>query len=96
MQLLFHSLKLIVTIIFLHKCRSMELIMLKNTFQFICVAIAVTSSGNSLSQPLKLENVGTEHVYFSYHGKPLLSFGSMSDFVFYAAEDAFNYKKWAD
>ncbi len=48
------------------------------------------------SQPLQLENAGTEHVYFSYHGEALFSFGTMSDFIFYAAEDAFDYKKWAD
>jgi len=47
-------------------------------------------------QPLQLENAGTEHVYFSYHGKPLLSFGTMSDFMFYAADDAYDYRKWAD
>ena len=50
----------------------------------------------SFAQPLQLEKLGTEQVYFSYHGKPLLSFGGMSDFIFYAAEDAFDYKKWAD
>jgi hypothetical protein len=48
------------------------------------------------AQPLKLERAGTEQVYFSYHGKPLLSFGGMSDFIFYAAEDAYDYKHWAD
>ncbi len=48
------------------------------------------------AQGLMLEKAGTEHVYFSYHGKPLLSFGAMSDFLFYASEDAYDYKKWAD
>ncbi len=46
------------------------------------------------SQPLQLENEGTDSVYFSYQGKPLLSFGGMSDFIFYAAEDAFDYRLW--
>lgn len=45
---------------------------------------------------LKLVYPGTDSVYFSYNNKPLLSFGSMSDFIFYASEDAFDYKKWAD
>lgn len=45
---------------------------------------------------LKLVYPGTDSVYFSYKNKPLLSFGSMSDFIFYASEDAFDYKKWAD
>jgi len=53
--------------------------------------------GNPVAaQPLTVENPGTELAYFSYHGKPLLSFGTMSDFIFYAAEDAYDYKKWAD
>ncbi len=45
---------------------------------------------------LMLEKAGTEKVYFSYNGKPLLSFGGLSDFIFYAAEDAYDYKLWAD
>lgn len=63
-------------------------------FAFI-LALVLASLGVN-SQPLQLEKVGTPHVYFSYHGKPLLSFGGMSDFIFYASEDAFDYKKWAD
>ena len=50
----------------------------------------------SAGEGLKLEKVGTEKAYFTYNGKPLLSFGGLSDFVFYAAEDAYNYKLWAD
>jgi len=50
----------------------------------------------SASQGLKLEQTDTEQVYFSYNGKPLLSFGGLSDFIFYAAEDAYDYKLWAD
>ena len=46
------------------------------------------------AQPLRLEYEGTDSVYFSYRGKPLLSFGGMSDFIFYAADDAFDYKRW--
>ena len=53
-------------------------------------------AGDVQKSGLKLEEVGTDQVYFSYHGKPLLSFGGMSDFLFYAAEDAYDYKKWAD
>jgi len=45
---------------------------------------------------LRLEKVGTEKVYFVYDGKPLLSFGGLSDFIFYAAEDAYDYKLWTD
>jgi len=62
---------------------------------WIIIILILTIEGVK-SQPLQLENVDTEHVYFTYHGKPLLSFGTMSDFIFYAAEDAYDYKKWAD
>lgn len=48
------------------------------------------------AQGLQLENVGTDSAYFSYHGEPLLSFGAMSDFIFYVGEDAFDYREWAD
>lgn len=45
---------------------------------------------------LRLEKPGTKDVYFSYNGKPLLSFGGLSDFIFYANKDAYDYEKWAD
>ena len=35
-------------------------------------------------QGLRLEKEGTGLVYFSYEGEPLLSFGGLSDFVFWA------------
>ncbi len=45
---------------------------------------------------LELSETGTSKVYFSYQNKPLLSFGAFSDFIFYASEDAFDYKRWAN
>jgi len=48
------------------------------------------------AEGLKLEKTGTEQVYFTHHGKPLLSFGGLSDFIFYAAPDAYDYVQWAD
>ncbi|MHC4545200.1 MAG: hypothetical protein ACYS9C_12020 [Planctomycetota bacterium] len=45
---------------------------------------------------LRIERAGTAMAYFTHNGKPLLSFGGLSDFVFYAAEDAYDYKVWAD
>lgn len=54
------------------------------------------SVGAQAGEGLRLEKVGTEKVHFSYRGKPLLSFGGLSDFIFYAAEDAYDYKLWAD
>jgi hypothetical protein len=62
----------------------------------VLLVVLITKAEPLKSQPLQLENAGTEHVFFSYHGKPLLSFGTMSDFIFYAADDAYEYKKWAD
>ena len=58
------------------------------------VVLAMRASG--AGQGLALEKVSTEKVYFTYNGKPLLSFGGLSDFIFYAAEDAYDYKLWAD
>ena len=45
---------------------------------------------------LQLKQVGTRNVYFAYNKSPLLSFGGLSDFIFYAAPDAFDYKVWAN
>lgn len=69
--------------------------MIKITHSFILIII-ISLKIETLSQPLMLENVGSENVHFTYHGKPLLSFGTMSDFIFYAGEDSYNYKLWAD
>ncbi len=57
------------------------------------VLLAAVASAN---EGLRLEKAGTAEVYFTYNGKPLLSFGGLSDFIFYAAEDAYDYKLWAD
>jgi hypothetical protein len=48
------------------------------------------------SRGLSLQNVGTEQVYFAYDGRPLLSFGTMTDNIFWVEQDAFDYKAWAD
>jgi len=53
-------------------------------------------AGDCNAHGLELEKAATEQVYFTYDHKPLLSFGGLSDFVFYAAEDAYDYKLWAD
>jgi len=50
----------------------------------------------SADEGLRLEKAGTERVYFTHNGRPLLSFGGLSDFMFYAAPDAYDYKLWAD
>ena len=61
----------------------------------VACAAPTASQKRSKTVGVKLEKVGAEKVYFSYDGKPLLSFGGLSDFIFYAAEDAYNYKLWA-
>lgn len=60
------------------------------------IAQAPSSSPAIETTPIQLEKTNTPSVYFSYHGKPLLSFGGLSDFIFYAAPDAYDYKRWAD
>jgi len=45
---------------------------------------------------LRLEKAGTDRAYFTHNGKPLLSFGGQGDFMFYLAEDAYDYKHWAN
>jgi hypothetical protein len=62
----------------------------------LAATILLASVAASADEGLELEKVGTDKVYFTYNGKPLLSFGGLSDFVFYAAEDAYDYKLWAD
>ena len=57
---------------------------------------ALRSEASPSEQGLRLEKEGTDLVYFSYGGEPLLSFGGLSDFTFYAAEDAYDYRHWAD
>ncbi len=69
----------------------------RNFVLIAMVAIVVLAIGVSRAgQGLALEKVSTEKVYFTHNGKPLLSFGGLSDFIFYAAEDAYDYKLWAD
>lgn len=68
----------------------------KGALWFGIVLITVALPAICRGQGLRIERAGTEHAYFSYHGKPLLSFGGMSDYIFYAAEDAYDYQRWAD
>ncbi len=59
------------------------------------LAVCAVMGGGARGQ-LLLEKAGTEDVYFSYQGKALLSFGGLSDFIFYASEDSYNWKLWVD
>ncbi|HEX2909066.1 MAG TPA: hypothetical protein VHO69_19490 [Phototrophicaceae bacterium] len=45
---------------------------------------------------LQIALAGTDRAYFTHNGKPLLSFGGQSDKIFYDADDAYNYRQWAD
>jgi len=49
-----------------------------------------------MAQQIRLDNENTPDVYFSYGNKPLLSYGGVSDFVFYFPESVYDYKQWAD
>ncbi len=62
----------------------------------ICIIPNNRIHAQNVSDGLTLINPGTDSVYFSYKDKPLLSFGTFSDFLFYASEDAYDYKQWAD
>lgn len=65
--------------------------------RFILTACVVLSAASiAFAQGLELKKKGTADVYWTHNGKPLLSFGGLSDFIFYAADDAFDYKQWAD
>lgn len=57
---------------------------------------SLTHAGETQQPALKLEKAGSAQVYFSFQGKPLLSFGGLSDFMFYAGQDAYDYELWAD
>jgi hypothetical protein len=58
----------------------------------------LSQADQSPDQPkgLALEKEGTEQVYFTHNGNPILSFGGASDFIFYLADDAFDYQRWAN
>lgn len=58
--------------------------------------LSLVATGSALAQPLEIEREGTEQAYFTYHGEPLLSFGGLSDFLFWFADDAHDYRQWAD
>jgi len=60
--------------------------------------ILAGSAMNTLyaAKGLRIERAGTEKAYFTHNTRPLLSFGGLSDFTFYAADDAYDYKLWAD
>ena len=60
------------------------------------LALAWTPTHVHAQSGLHLEKAGTERVYFTHNGRPLLSFGGQGDFMFYLAEDAYDYKHWAD
>jgi hypothetical protein len=62
----------------------------------VVAVLASTALAVRADEGLRLEQVGTEKVYFAYRGKPLLSFGGLSDFMFYATRDAYDYVGWAD
>ncbi len=56
----------------------------------LCVTVVHAGTG------IRLQKVGTDAAYFTHNGQPLLSFGGMSDWVFYLNEDAHDYRQWAD
>ena len=57
---------------------------------------ALWSTAGVAAEPLRIERAGTDRAYFSYRGEPLLSFGGLSDFLFWFADDAHDFRRWAD
>jgi hypothetical protein len=45
---------------------------------------------------LRLRAAGTERVYFTRHGRPLLSVGTVNDKILWLADDAFDYRRWTE
>jgi hypothetical protein len=68
----------------------------KRTIFISIVAVLILTTAAEAGEGLRLEKARTEKVYFTHNSKPLLSFGGLSDFIFYAAEDAYDFKLWAD
>jgi hypothetical protein len=62
----------------------------------IFLLAALWSTAGIAGEPLRIEREGTDRAYFSYHGAPLLSFGGLSDFLFWFADDAHDFRRWAD
>jgi hypothetical protein len=58
--------------------------------------LGLVATGSAVAQPLEIERGGNEQAYFTYDGEPLLSFGGLSDFLFWFADDAHDYRQWAD
>ncbi len=65
-------------------------------FLLLIICSSPAEAAKSDNSGVQLAKVGTEQAYFTHNGKPLLSFGGLSDFIFYAAKDAYGYELWAD
>jgi len=53
-------------------------------------------SGEISAAELTIAMPGSRLAHFTYRDEPLLSFGGMSDFVFYFPGSAYDYRQWAD
>jgi hypothetical protein len=67
----------------------------------VLACLALWSSGSNVAEAsaagaLRIGKAGTEKAYFTYRGEPLLSFGGLSDFMFWFADDAHDFRRWAD
>ncbi|MDA2926740.1 hypothetical protein MYX78_05830 [Acidobacteria bacterium AH-259-G07] len=69
---------------------------LPGVLAILSLLFATHSLAASNAAGLRLAKVATDKVYFTYNEEPLLSFGGGSDFIFYAAPDAYDYQRWAD
>ena len=62
----------------------------------LIICLSSAEAAKTDNSGVQLAKAGTEQAYFTHNGKPLLSFGVLSDFIFYAAKDAYDYELWAD
>lgn len=70
--------------------------MLRRLALLLICLMAPASTAGAAAEPLRIERAGTDQAYFSYRGMPLLSFGGLSDFLFWFNDDSHDFRAWAD
>ena len=68
------------------------------TKKWIAPALGLVSflAISTAAAELKIAEPGSRLAHFTYHNAPLLSFGGMSDFIFYFPKSTYDYRQWAD
>jgi hypothetical protein len=66
------------------------------TRQIAILLLALCSTAGAAAEPLRIERADSDLAYFSYRGQPLLSFGGLSDYLFWFGDDAYDFRAWVD